>query len=123
MQRNNRKKLGNQGELIALEYLQKSGYRIVLKNFRVGRIGEIDIIAEEGQDLCFIEVKARSSTIFGTPAEAVGKSKQENIKKIANVYLLNKNLFDRNIRFDVIEILFEGTSPHNFTLNHIKNAF
>ena len=63
-------KLGQIGEEAAVIYLKRQGYRIVEQNFR-NQLGEIDIIAYEGDTLCFIEVKTRNSDIFGSPFELI----------------------------------------------------
>ena len=125
MENRNNRSFGTIGEEIAAKYLSENGYRIIKTNYRAGRIGEIDIIAADKDTLCFIEVKARSSTLYGTPAEAVTRSKQNSIIRLAKVYLSNTHSFDQNVRFDVIEILFNKNSSEksNVYLNHIKNAF
>ena len=68
--------LGQQGEQIAVQYLKAHGYKILERNYRC-RVGEVDIIAEDQGDLVFVEVKARSSKVFGNPAEAVTKTGEE----------------------------------------------
>ncbi len=120
----NKRSFGEKGENIALEYLDKNGYRIITRNYRVGRVGEIDIIAREKQYVCFIEVKTRSSLRYGSPAESVTASKQRNIRKLAQFYIHKNNLYDQDIRFDVVEILIEKGNPSgNISINLIKNAF
>lgn len=125
MESKNKRSIGEEGENIAVGHLIKNGYKILKRNFRVGRMGEIDIIAFSKGYICFIEVKARSSTLYGTPAEAVGRSKQSSILRLANIYLSQNNSFDQNVRFDVIEILFSKNTSGQYTysLNHIINAF
>lgn len=84
-------------------------------------MGEIDIIAEEGDFLCFIEVKTRKGLGFGMPSEAVNRLKQKKLTTIALVYLKLCGKIDANIRFDVAEVLMEdGKRPR---INLIKNAF
>lgn len=125
MESRNKRSFGTKGEEIAVKYLKSKGYSIIKRNFRVGRLGEVDIIATAEGCICFIEVKTRSSLAFGTPAEAVVRSKQHNITKIASVYLSQNNSFDKNIRFDVIEILLDKNciDKPNLSINHIINAF
>lgn len=106
---------GLKGELIANDFLKNNGYKILEKNYK-NKIGEIDIIAKDGDYFCFVEVKFRESSIFGLPREAVNYKKQQKIKKVATLYISKNKLFDRPIRFDVIDIL-----GNEITL--IKNAF
>lgn len=111
--------LGNSGELAAVDYLRKSGYEILDRNFRC-KSGEIDIIAKNKKLLVFVEVKTRSSKVYGTPAEAVTYAKQQKIINTALHYLNFTNLNNIEIRFDVIEILY---SRQGIQYNHIINAF
>jgi len=112
--------LGRKGEEFAAQYLMKSGYRIVERNFRV-RSGEIDIIANDGEYLVFVEVKTRSSIRFGTPADAVTSHKQQQIIKTALVYMSQHNLHDFPVRFDVMAVMMEkGKAPR---AELIRNAF
>lgn len=114
------KKLGKKGEDKAAEYLEKCGYRILERNFRCGRYGELDIVAEDGGYICFIEVKSRSSINFGLPCEAVNKAKQEKLRVLAFFYLDRNSLVDSDVRFDVVEVFYgEG----HIEVNVIKNAF
>jgi len=74
--------LGSQGEQAAADFLQQQGYRICARNFRVP-VGEIDIIARQGEVLAFVEVKTRHSNRYGTPAQAVNFRKQKKIIQTA----------------------------------------
>ncbi|MCX7841647.1 MAG: YraN family protein [Clostridia bacterium] len=124
MERGNRKSYGKEGEQAAAKYLESNGYKILECNFRAGRIGEIDIIARENEYLCFIEVKTRSSTLFGFPCESVTRKKQLNIIKLAKAYINQKKLPDQNIRFDVVELVSDGKNGViSYRINLIKNAF
>lgn len=121
----NKRSFGAEGERIAVKDLMRKGYRILATNYRVGRLGEIDIIARQGEYICFVEVKTRSNTFFGMPAEAVTRKKQENIRKIASVYINQFKLHNCNVRFDIVEILgskrkgeFEAKE-----INVLQNAF
>jgi len=120
----NRKGLGSAGEDAAVEYLASMNFQILARNFRVGRLGEIDIIAREGEYICFIEVKTRSSTYFGMPSEAVVRRKQENIRRLAWAFLKQHGLTGENVRFDVVEVLSEGKGLQGkISINLIRNAF
>lgn len=107
-----RKALGRLGESIAEEYLRKNGYIILENNFKVHKLGEIDIIAKHNECICFIEVKTRTGIDFGIPSEAVGRQKQAKIRRLAQIYIMKNGLFDHDARFDVIEILISCFKAH-----------
>lgn len=125
MEKENKRVTGSLGEEAAVQYLIKNKYKILERNFRYKKMGEIDIISRENNYLCFIEVKTRSSASYGLPREAVNYRKQEGIRKLAQVYLNRCGMHDENIRFDVIEVYIEkkacGIEVKNIEL--IKNAF
>jgi len=104
---------------LAVDLLRENGYKIIARNYKT-RLGEIDIIAREKDTVCFIEVKARRSDKFGFPQEAVLRTKQRQISKVALGFLKDKNLLDRKARFDVVSVIFVGDEPK---LDLIKNAF
>ena len=114
------KAFGSACEELAVSFFNEHGYRIIERNFRSGN-GEIDIIAEKDGYTIFIEVKARKSTKFGLPQEAVTSSKQATIKRVAQAFLQKRNLLGQKIRFDVLAITFTaGGSPR---FEHIPFAF
>jgi len=115
----NRRAKGAAGEALAVEFLTKKGYTILVQNYRYER-AEIDIIAEHASVLAFIEVKARRSNSYGEPEEAVTVAKQNQIRKAADGYLFERNLGERECRFDVITIITGGLEP---VIRHIENAF
>ena len=104
-QNNARQMLGRRGEQMAAEALRERGYRIVEQNFRC-RYGEIDLIAEEQDDLVFVEVKTRRGTAFGQPEEAVTRTKRRKLAEVASYYLDVHNAGDRSWRIDVVAIDF-----------------
>ena len=110
-------KKGRLGESIAEEYLVKSGYRIIEKNWHYSRNAEIDIIAAEGSTLVFIEVKTRSSFEYGAPAQAVNTIKKRHILSASKNYILKNQIKNTFIRFDIVEVFVEN---YNFKINHIK---
>jgi putative endonuclease len=81
----------------------RCGYRILEHNFRC-RYGEIDLVAEEGSDLIFVEVKTRRGVAFGRPEEAVTAAKQRKIVEVANYYLDLHACFERSWRVDVVAV-------------------
>lgn len=111
----NKREKGSEYEAVAADYLEKNGYVILCMNYRC-KIGEIDIVAQEEEELVFIEVKYRSTLRLGEPLEAVNARKQAKIRKVCQYYLMEHNIDDMPIRFDVVGIL-----ENEITL--IKNAF
>jgi putative endonuclease len=111
-------KLGEKGEGLAVKYLKKKGYKIITQNYKT-RIGEIDIIAREGDTLVFVEVKTRESIAYGKPFEAVDYFKKRKIANVALLYL--KKLKEiPPCRFDVVSIYFDHGKPD---CELIKDAF
>jgi len=116
---NRNKESGRGGEDLAVDFLTKKGYRILQRNFRYDR-GEIDIIADDGGTLVFVEVKARRSKRFGEPEEAVSLYKRAQLRKTAKGYLFRHEIEDVECRFDVIAIEYTRNVP---ALRHIESAF
>jgi putative endonuclease len=115
----NRRTQGKAGEDLAARFLERKGLKILERNYRFER-GEIDLIAEDGDELIFIEVKARRSAAFGAPEDAVTEKKQEQIRGVAEGYLYEHDIENRPCRFDVVAIEFKnGVSE----IRHIENAF
>ena len=115
---NNRKK-GTEGEDLAAIFLEQNGYRILERNYRYDR-GEIDLIAKDGDELVFVEVKARHTAEFGSPEESVTGIKEEQMKKVAEGYLLQHQMQDQACRFDVVAITFADRRPQ---IRLVRNAF
>jgi putative endonuclease len=116
------KVIGDIGEEIAKGYLEKNNYMIIERNFRC-KLGEVDMIAKDEKYFCFIEVKTRHGTYYGTPAEAVNHIKQHKIIMCAQFYILKMQLFEKfNYRFDVVEIVLNKSNKVK-SIKLIKNAF
>ena len=99
-----RRSVGSRDEELACLYLEKQGYRIRMRNFRC-RSGEIDIVASDGRDLVFVEVKYRADAAGGGPLAAVGYAKQKKISRCARFYLMRYGYpEDTPCRFDVVGI-------------------
>ena len=106
-----RQQLGFLGENLAVAELTRRGYAILDRRYRTRR-GEIDIVADDGGTIVFVEVKARATGDFGGGAEAVTPSKQRRLVSMAIDYLARRGLTDRPCRFDVIAIDdVDGASP------------
>jgi putative endonuclease len=115
-----RQQLGIDGEALAERLLRRAGLRILERRFRT-RLGEIDLIAEDGRVLVFVEVKARRGLAFGRPAEAVDRKKQRRLTRVALLYLQRRGWLERACRFDVVEILAGPDGRHR--LEHLVDAF
>lgn len=111
---------GQEGEQVAAAYLTARGFRILARNYRT-RAGEIDIIAQTGQVIVFVEVKTRSSVDFGTPAAFVTYGKRQKLLKTALCYLHSRGADDSPARFDVVEVL--PAAGGLAVASHIINAF
>lgn len=115
-----RHELGLRGEELALAYLRDRGYTLVERNFRC-RLGEVDLILKDGCELVFVEVKTRSSHLFGMPKEAVTPAKQARIRRLAQYYLLTRGRMDLTPRFDVVGVdLARRERP---VIEHLVAAF
>ena len=111
---------GMQGEALTARYLRQQGFRLAAQGYRC-RFGEIDLIAWDGDVLCFVEVKTRTNLEMALPREYVTAQKQNRLRKTALLYLAEKRL-DCPARFDVAEVYAE----HGFDqarIHYIKNAF
>lgn len=113
------KQVGRKGEDLAFTLLKEQGYKILERNYK-SSLGEIDIIAQEGKTLVFVEVKTRSSSDFGTAKWAVDAKKQRKLSMLALSYLKSRSFFDQPARFDVVAIdLGQGREM----VELVKNAF
>ena len=110
-----RVRAGEAAERRAAEFLAEAGYRILARRFRT-RMGEVDLVAQDGPTVVFVEVKARSSGAFGGPEAAVDARKQSRIVKAALAFLQSRNFSNAPLRFDVVAVDPAG-------LRHIPDAF
>lgn len=110
--------LGEAGEKAAAEYLEKSGYHILHRNWRKGHL-ELDIIASKGDELIVVEVKTRTDTVHKLPQEAVTWQKIRRTVIATDTYL-KMFCIDAPVRFDIISIV--GSEGH-FEIEHIQEAF
>ena len=114
-----RKRLGDLGEKAAEELLAGNGYRIVARNHRCPR-GEVDLVAERGELLVFVEVRTRATRVFGGPEETVGASKQKRVVHAARDFLARWRGPPRGARFDVVAVV---DCPGGPRLEHFPAAF
>ena len=118
MGKENNKITGNYGEDIATEFLEEIGYKIIERNFKC-KLGEIDIIAKDKEEIVFIEVKTRSTLLYGNPVESVDRIKKKHIYRAGEYYLLIHRMLDVYVRIDIIEV-YLNKKKHK--INHIKKA-
>jgi putative endonuclease len=98
-----KKDLGKKGEVVAAKLLQREGYKILARNFN-SRFGEIDIVAQEGDTLVFVEVKTRWSQQFGAPEEAITPRKLKSIEKAGQMFRIKHPSLPEAERIDVVAI-------------------
>ena len=110
--------LGNKGEQMASDFLQRKGYNILERNYRFDK-AEVDIIAQYQNILAIVEVKTRSSTDFGNPQDFVKPKQIKNLVKAVDEYVTANNL-DLEVRFDIMAIV---KTNHSFEIEHLENAF
>ena len=115
-----RDELGRRGEDEAARHLRALGYRIIGRRERVLR-GDIDIVALDGRTVVFVEVRSRTSTEHGHPAETVGRDKQRRIAELAAAYIRRHRLEDESVRIDVVAVTFPDGAPP--VVEHYQNAF
>lgn len=97
--------LGRAGEALVAAHYTALGYTVLARNWRSGRTGELDLVLGHGDTVVICEVKTRSSTRFGLPAEAVDPRKQRRIRTLAVQYLTEHRVRARIVRFDVASVL------------------
>jgi putative endonuclease len=115
-----RVKSGKSGEDIAVSYLSKENYKIIERNYRT-KLGEIDIIADDKGCICFVEVRAKNSLVFGSPEDTIIKKKQHRIAKAALMYIKRFKLGESSCRFDVVCV--EKVDSVEPQVKLIRNAF
>lgn len=113
--------LGKRGEDLAAKYLQRLGYRIIARRERVLR-GDLDIIALDDRTVVFVEVRTRSDTLHGHPAETIDGRKQRRIATLANAYIRRHRLEDCRVRIDVVTVTLTGPDGQP-EVEHFQNAF
>lgn len=110
--------LGKIGEDKAANLLVSKGYRVLERNWKIGDL-EMDIIAQEGNTIVFVEVKTRKSDRWGNPEQAVDEIRKRRLTACANAYL-KYNRLDNPWRFDIISIIL---NEERYEVNHIEEAF
>ncbi len=113
--------LGERGEAVAARFLQRRGYRIVGRNLK-DSLGELDLVAVDGRTIVFVEVKTRSATDAGNPAEAVDRDKERRLTRLALAYLRRHGLLECAARFDIVAVTWPEAANRP-TVEHFSNAF
>jgi putative endonuclease len=113
------KKIGDFGQQIGREFLDRRGYRVIASNY-FGPEGEIDLVAQQGQQLVFIEVKTRLSTNYGWPEEAIDRKKITKLLKTVGHYLVEKEVADDNFRLDCLAVAIDRANL-KAQIRHYKN--
>lgn len=117
-----RASLGRAGEEQAARFLQARGLTLVARNWRC-RFGEIDLVALDGSQVVFVEVKTRTGTAFGTPAEAVDGRKQARLARLASAFLQERGWWHRPVRFDVVAVGPAPAAGADWPVDWIQDAF
>ena len=116
----NRREIGKLGEKIAENFLVDKNYQIIDRNFHFGRLGEIDLIAKDDDEYVFVEVKLVNNLDYGYPENRITSSKKSKLRKAAEGWMFQNNIYDQPCRFDVIGIISEGNDKE---ITHYINAF
>ena len=115
-----RQAIGAYGERLASRHLEDQGLVVLARNWRCAD-GEIDLILADGKDVVFCEVKTRRSSVFGSPAEAVGPAKVRRLRRLAARWLAENRVGARDVRFDVVAVLPQSRGAS--VLEHVRAAF
>lgn len=117
-----KKDLGDLGEKIARKYLEEKGYKILDKNFRYSKLGELDIIVEKNNNIFFVEVKARMKTGLTDyfPEDNITFTKQKKLVKLAQIWLSKHKLFNSSWQIDILAIEIYRDGSHD--IRHTENA-
>jgi len=110
--------IGKQGEAEAARFLREKGYQILTTNYRYQH-AEIDIVAQNGKLLLFVEVKTRTNVSFGNPEEFVNYAKAKLVMKAAEHYIFAHN-WQYDVRFDIVAVIING---NELRVKHVEDAF
>ncbi len=112
------REVGRRAEELAASWLEAKGYQIVAANYRT-RYGEVDLVCREGETICFVEVRSRSSPAYGSPAQSVDRAKRRRVVGAATSWAMGHGGLDRLMRFDVVSVAL-GSPPR---LELFRGAF
>lgn len=114
------RQIGDEGEELAVAYLESKGYTVLDRNYFFEH-AEVDIVAAHDNGICFVEVKKRSSTKFGSPEEFITEEKMENIYKASEAWIYERKMDGYPVRYDVIAIVQQDNRAPD--IKHFENAF
>lgn len=114
--------LGRRGEELAVRYLEEHDIRILERNYHFEK-SEVDIIAYNGRQIIFVEVKTRSGTQFGEPEDAVNTEKKKSLYKVADAWLYERKMEGAPVRFDIISVVVPPDDAENPRIQHFEAAF
>lgn len=118
-----KKTVGLLGENCAAEHLRRCGFKILGRNYRTPRWGELDIVAEEGSVLVFVEVKTRTSLKYGPPEEALDFFKRRALKRAVDYFLVSHQRFSQHpCRLDLITVIVDPETGAVRKLEHFRNV-
>lgn len=120
MSKHNGKLLGDRGESIAAEHLERNGWTILTRNFRLGR-KEIDLVARRGEVVVFVEVKCRAGDGFGHPLEAITARKRREIRRVATAWVQRFGQSGDIYRFDAFAVQLAHGKPTE--VEHVEDAW
>jgi len=121
MPRSSRRELGAAGEAAAVAWLEAHGHQVLARNVRT-RWGEIDVVAQVGSLVIFVEVKSRTTLAYGHPAEAIVTEKQRRLARLSAAWLQRRGLQHCPVRFDAIAVRVDANGAV-LALEHIPDAF
>jgi putative endonuclease len=116
---NTKDALGRRGELLAVQYLERAGFRILDRNWRCAE-GELDIVAAERRVLVVCEVKTRSGDRYGSPLDAITRAKQSRLRRLAIRWLVAHGVLFDEVRIDVIGLVRDRSGC--FTVEHVRGV-
>lgn len=114
-----RRARGKEAEDLAAAFLRERGFEVLARNHAIRR-GEVDLVCREGDVLCFVEVRSRTSEAQGGPEETVGTTKARRVVAAATDWAMRNGGLDRAIRFDVVAVTFGDGAPR---IEHFRAAF
>jgi putative endonuclease len=112
--------VGRYGERVAVGYLTAIGMQLIERNWRCSA-GEIDAVLRDDETIVFVEVKTRRTTSFGTPADAVGHTKQARLRRLAAIWLAQSEEHPPDIRFDLVSVMPKTAGAAE--VEHVRGAF
>jgi len=113
--------LGRRGEELAADWLESKDIRVLERNYHFEK-AEVDIIAYNGKQIIFVEVKTRTDNRFSEPEDAVNTEKKKSLIKVAGAWLYERKMEGAPVRFDIISVLLKPGSPKP-VFNHFEGAF